>query len=487
MGRTPCCEKNGLKKGPWTPEEDQKLVDYIQRHGHGSWRALPKRAGLLRCGKSCRLRWTNYLRPDIKRGQFSFEEEHTIIELHAILGNKWSAIAGHLPGRTDNEIKNFWNTHLKKRLLQMGIDPVTHRPRVDLFGFSNMSPFLAPGLNHMTQWGNARLEAEARLATEYLRQAAMMQAENGTTASTRTADLLMGPWRSQFGDNFCKNYVIDPAWSQQAPAMASHDYKGPLPQTLEQLLHAQTNGYSSNINGGSLLSNDNYESVTKFLDSMCSLALGTSPSESQILQHHGQHASPSSSLMSSINGPQMKMKQGSLGQSEGPNLHKQTMFENRRRNFSGDGTELNAVCTSNNIKALYDNNVTDQSYNDVLPCAMQGPVLHRQHNISCIDRDNQHSASTLWPEDQLLAVAKEQDSVPALMSSTSTSNMFSESHDLNTFVNSSSSVANTISQGGDVPVSGPEILNPEESKEYWSTMLKSVGAIPAFHVISTHQ
>eukprot|EP01018_Ginkgo_biloba_P014407 Gb_23693 [translate_table: standard] len=74
---------------------------------------------LLRCGNSCRLRWTNYLRPDIKLGQFSFEEEHTIIELHAILGNKWSTIAGHLPGRTDNEIKNFWNTHLKKRLLQM--------------------------------------------------------------------------------------------------------------------------------------------------------------------------------------------------------------------------------------------------------------------------------------------------------------------------------------------------------------------------------
>eukprot|EP01018_Ginkgo_biloba_P020397 Gb_20014 [translate_table: standard] len=87
---------------------------------------------LLRCGKSCRLRWTNYLRPDIKRGQFSFEEEHTIIELHATLGNKWSTIAEYFPGRTDNQIKNFWNTHLKKRSLQMGIDPVTHRRRVDL-------------------------------------------------------------------------------------------------------------------------------------------------------------------------------------------------------------------------------------------------------------------------------------------------------------------------------------------------------------------
>ncbi|XP_028771864.1 transcription factor MYB93-like [Neltuma alba] len=132
MGRSPCCDENGLKKGPWTPEEDEKLVHYIQKHGHGSWRALPKLAGLNRCGKSCRLRWTNYLRPDIKRGKFSQEEEQTILHLHSILGNKWSAIASHLPGRTDNEIKNFWNTHLKKKLIQMGFDPMTHQPRTDL-------------------------------------------------------------------------------------------------------------------------------------------------------------------------------------------------------------------------------------------------------------------------------------------------------------------------------------------------------------------
>ncbi|CAN6253240.1 unnamed protein product [Urochloa humidicola] len=133
MGRSPCCDENGLKKGPWTPEEDQKLMEYIQKHGHGSWRALPKLAGLNRCGKSCRLRWTNYLRPDIKRGKFTEEEEQTILRLHSVLGNKWSAIAKHLPGRTDNEIKNFWNIHLKKKLIQMGFDPMTHRPRTDFF------------------------------------------------------------------------------------------------------------------------------------------------------------------------------------------------------------------------------------------------------------------------------------------------------------------------------------------------------------------
>ncbi|KAJ6988665.1 transcription factor MYB14 [Populus alba] len=120
MVRAPCCEKMGLKRGPWTPEEDQILISYVQKYGHSNWRALPKQAGLQRCGKSCRLRWVNYLRPDIKRGNFSEEEEETIIKLHEILGNRWSAIASRLPGRTDNEIKNVWHTHLLKRLKQNG-------------------------------------------------------------------------------------------------------------------------------------------------------------------------------------------------------------------------------------------------------------------------------------------------------------------------------------------------------------------------------
>ncbi|XP_042390302.1 myb-related protein 306-like [Zingiber officinale] len=132
MGRPPCCDKDGVKKGPWTPEEDILLVSYIQQHGPGNWRAVPTNTGLLRCSKSCRLRWTNYLRPGIKRGNFTDQEERLIIHLQALLGNRWATIASYLPERTDNDVKNYWNTHLKKRLenkLAGGHDSVlAHHP-----------------------------------------------------------------------------------------------------------------------------------------------------------------------------------------------------------------------------------------------------------------------------------------------------------------------------------------------------------------------
>ncbi|CDO96849.1 unnamed protein product [Coffea canephora] len=167
MGRRPCCAKEGLNRGAWTPLEDKILTDYIKSHGVGKWASLPRRAGLKRCGKSCRLRWVNYLRSDIKRGNITDDEEDLIIRLHKLLGNRpatllgrrnlpvflpripvhvnfqtyhkkkkkklftllicivwdfkesvqeWSLIAGRLPGRTDNEIKNYWNTKIVKKI-----------------------------------------------------------------------------------------------------------------------------------------------------------------------------------------------------------------------------------------------------------------------------------------------------------------------------------------------------------------------------------
>nr|QDL88447.1 transcription factor MYB120-like isoform X2 [Cymbidium ensifolium] len=104
-----------LKKGPWTAAEDAILKEYVRKHGEGNWNALQKKSGLQRCGKSCRLRWVNHFRPNLKKESFSPEEETLIIRLHAQFGNKWAHMAKHLRGRTDNEIKNYWNTRVKQR------------------------------------------------------------------------------------------------------------------------------------------------------------------------------------------------------------------------------------------------------------------------------------------------------------------------------------------------------------------------------------
>ncbi|XP_022881965.1 transcription factor MYB62-like [Olea europaea var. sylvestris] len=111
-----------LRRGPWTVEEDDLLVRYITSHGEGHWNYLAKFAGLKRTGKSCRLRWLNYLKPDVKHGNLTPQEQLLILELHCKWGNRWSKIAQHLPGRTDNEIKNYWRTRVQKHARQLKID-----------------------------------------------------------------------------------------------------------------------------------------------------------------------------------------------------------------------------------------------------------------------------------------------------------------------------------------------------------------------------
>ncbi|XP_044480221.1 transcription factor MYB35-like [Mangifera indica] len=154
MGRPPCCDKSNVKRGLWTEEEDAKILAYVASHGTGNWTSVPKKAGLNRCGKSCRLRWTNYLRPDLKHDTFTPQEEEIIINLHKAIGSRWSLIAKQLPGRTDNDVKNYWNTKLKKKLSKMGIDPVTHKPFSQMLsdygnisGFTNVGNYYGRNMN----------------------------------------------------------------------------------------------------------------------------------------------------------------------------------------------------------------------------------------------------------------------------------------------------------------------------------------------------
>ncbi|XWS40643.1 hypothetical protein CRYUN_Cryun17cG0013200 [Craigia yunnanensis] len=175
MGRQPCCDKVGLKRGSWTIEEDHKLMNFILNNGIHCWRTVPKLAGLLRCGKSCRLRWINYLRPDLKRGAFTESEEDQIIQLHSSLGNRWSKIASHFPGRTDNEIKNHWNTGIKKKLKLLGLDPVTHKPIE--------KAEKTDGKNKMTSDFNSSNKQEASLETK-------SEDDHGMTISPRRDEKL---------------------------------------------------------------------------------------------------------------------------------------------------------------------------------------------------------------------------------------------------------------------------------------------------------
>jgi myb proto-oncogene protein len=111
-----------VRKGPWTVEEDAVLTEYVNVHGEGRWNAVSRCAGLKRTGKSCRLRWLNYLRPDVRRGNITLQEQLLILELHSRWGNRWSKIAQFLPGRTDNEIKNYWRTRVQKQAKQLKCD-----------------------------------------------------------------------------------------------------------------------------------------------------------------------------------------------------------------------------------------------------------------------------------------------------------------------------------------------------------------------------
>lgn len=219
MVRPPCCDKVGVKKGPWTPEEDIILVSYIQDHGPGNWRAVPTNTGLLRCSKSCRLRWTNYLRPGIRRGNFTDQEEKMIIHLQALLGNRWAAIASYLPQRTDNDIKNYWNTHLKKKLrkMQSGIE-----------GNNNQDGFSASQPISKGQW-ERRLQTDIHMAKQALCEALSLDKPKNEL-----------PSKPSSGDQFC------PHFPQATPATSSSTYASSA-ENIARLLENWTKKSPSSV------------------------------------------------------------------------------------------------------------------------------------------------------------------------------------------------------------------------------------------------
>ncbi|KAK4414619.1 Transcription factor DUO1 [Sesamum alatum] len=132
-GKRRMAHHNGeLKKGPWKAEEDEVLVNHVKRFGPRDWSSIRSKGLLQRTGKSCRLRWVNKLRPNLKNGvKFSAEEERTVIELQAQFGNKWAKIATYLSGRTDNDVKNFWSSRQKRlaRILQTSAPSSSNSPK----------------------------------------------------------------------------------------------------------------------------------------------------------------------------------------------------------------------------------------------------------------------------------------------------------------------------------------------------------------------
>jgi myb proto-oncogene protein len=214
MGRAPCCDKANVKKGPWSPEEDTKLKEYIDKHGTGgNWIALPQKAGLKRCGKSCRLRWLNYLRPNIKHGEFSDDEDQKICSLFTTIGSRWSIIAAQLPGRTDNDIKNYWNTKLKKKFMgKLFPHPSQNQrkshqsPNYPSF-FPLYSPQSPTQTSHFTTYENP-----ISLPPSFLNSSANFSSDATPTTILQAQESYVGPMfggeASSSSDGSCSNQVI---------------------------------------------------------------------------------------------------------------------------------------------------------------------------------------------------------------------------------------------------------------------------------------
>ncbi|KAH9616693.1 hypothetical protein KSS87_019027 [Heliosperma pusillum] len=277
MGRPPCCDKIGVKKGPWTPEEDIILVSYIQEHGPGNWRAVPTNTGLRRCSKSCRLRWTNYLRPGIKRGNFTEQEEKMIIHLQALLGNRWAAIASYLPQRTDNDIKNYWNTHLKKKLKK--IEGQNGQTTQSQEGFSPNNSSTSTTSSHHNNSNKGQWER--RLQTDiHLAKQALCEALSIDQPDLKPDPKLTRPAYASSAENIAK---LLENWAIQKPNFGpSTSSTGPFPKSPQE--STQNSSTTININNKNKFDNWNQGLGSLFsnLNTKSNSSMGTASGDTSI-------------------------------------------------------------------------------------------------------------------------------------------------------------------------------------------------------------
>ncbi|KAJ0789461.1 putative transcription factor MYB family [Helianthus annuus] len=205
-----------LRRGPWTVEEDFALINYIAHHGEGRWNSLARCAGLKRTGKSCRLRWLNYLRPDVRRGNITLEEQLLILELHSRWGNRWSKIAQHLPGRTDNEIKNYWRTRVQKHAKQLKCD-VNSKQFKDTMRYLWM-PRLAERIKAASTTTTATVTGDSSTITTTTTTSYPLNQSNmdNIHINNNTSQLLMTNTYDGYGNN-----LVNPSYTQDSSSTTS--------------------------------------------------------------------------------------------------------------------------------------------------------------------------------------------------------------------------------------------------------------------------
>ncbi|KAI9113951.1 hypothetical protein K1719_015202 [Acacia pycnantha] len=254
-----------LRRGPWTVDEDLTLINYITTHGEGRWNSLARSAGLKRTGKSCRLRWLNYLRPDVRRGNITLEEQLMILELHSRWGNRWSKIAQYLPGRTDNEIKNYWRTRVQKHARQLKCD-VNSKQFKDTMRYLWM-PRLVERIQAAaaaTTASSQTLSAATTVTTNstYNHYSNNMQVENGNMLMNPAAAIMNNNNNDFGGSQVTQSYTpensstgasSDSFGTQVSPVSELTDYYSTVPNNNQEYYQPSQMSYSDCITSPSRL------------------------------------------------------------------------------------------------------------------------------------------------------------------------------------------------------------------------------------------